>query len=76
MSYDRSSFDILGLYVYQWFAPRTRFMLTGGPSGPLRTRYLISSHSWPARHPDIRVAGVWRDPNRDQMIYRVVGSSP
>ena len=76
VSYDRSSSDIIGLYAYQWFAPHTRFMLTGGPSGPLRTRYLISSHSWPAKHPGVPVQVVWRDPNRDQVIYRVVGSSP
>ncbi len=76
VSYDRNSEDLIGLYAYQWFAPHTRFVLTGGPSGPLRTRYLISSHSWPARHPGIRVDEVWRDPNRDQVIYRVGGSSP
>jgi hypothetical protein len=76
VSYDRHSQDIIGLYAYQWFAPHTRFVLTGGPSGPLRTRYLIASHRWPARHPGIRVDEVWRDPNRDQVIYRVVGSSP
>ncbi len=76
VSYDRASADIIGLYAYQWFAPHTRFVLTGGASGPLRTRYLIGSRSWPARHPGIRVEAVWRDPNRDQVIYRVVGSIP
>ncbi len=76
VSYDRNSEDLIGLYAYQWFAPHTRFVLTAGPSGELRTRYLISSGSWPARHPGVRVAAVWRDPNRDQVIYRIVGSSP
>ena len=36
VSYDRGSYDLIGLYVYQWFAPHTRFVLYAASSGPPR----------------------------------------
>ena len=76
VSYDRGSYDLIGLYVYQWFAPHTRFVLYAASSGPPRGRYLISSRAFPAKHPAIRVRELWRDPTRDQVVYRVLGQSP
>jgi len=70
IAYDRSAYDVIGLFVYQWYLPHTRFVLypgTGRPPAP----YVISSTDWARRHRGVPARVVWRDPGRDQAIFRL-----
>jgi len=68
VAYDRRGYDVIGLYVYQWFLPRSRFELYGGAGVP-RAPFVVSDRSWARRHPDARARIAWRDPGRDQAIF-------
>jgi hypothetical protein len=69
LAYDTSRYDVIGLYVYQWFLPHTRFTLYSGSGSP-PARYVVSAASWQRLHPQARAVQVWRDPGRDQEILR------
>jgi hypothetical protein len=74
IAYDTSAYDVIGLYVYQWFLPHDRFVLYSGAGIP-HTPYVISSRSWPRRHPGAGARAVWRDPGRDQVLFRLPSGS-
>jgi hypothetical protein len=69
LAYDTSRYDVIGLYVYQWFLPHTRFTLYSGSGSP-PARYVVSAASWQRLHPLARAVMVWRDRGRDQEILR------
>jgi hypothetical protein len=70
IAYDMSEYDVIGLFVYQWYLPRTHFVLYSGASRP-PTPYVVSSTGWARRHPRAPAHAVWRDPGRDQAIFRL-----
>ena len=68
LAYDRGRYDVIGLYVYQWFMPHTRFRLYSGSSVPDEPT-ILSDGSWSRRHPVASTRALWRDPGRDQEIF-------
>jgi hypothetical protein len=70
IAYDLSAYDVIGLYVYQWFLPHDTFVLYSGARLP-QTAYVVSSRSWPRRHPGVTVRAVWRDPGHDQVLFQL-----
>ena len=55
-----------GLYVYQWFASKARFVLFSGSSGRPPSRFVISSPGWGAGHRRLQPAALWNDAGRDR----------
>jgi hypothetical protein len=70
IAYDRSAYDVIGLFVYQWYLPHTRFVLYSGTGRP-PAQYVISSAGWARRHRGVPAHAVWRDPGRNQLIFRL-----
>jgi hypothetical protein len=71
VAYDTSHVDPLAVKVYQWFLPDTRFELFEGrasrPSAPL----FFSTSEWSRKHSEPPAKDLWRDPGRDQVLWRV-----
>jgi hypothetical protein len=61
-----------GVYVYQWFMPRARFILFSSTAGNPPARYVISSRAWGRLHSRLGARPIWTDPGRDHTLFRLV----
>jgi hypothetical protein len=70
VAYDTSHLDPLAVKAYQWFLPDTRFELfdahASNPPAPL----FFSTSAWSREHRDLPAQILWRDPGRDQVLWR------
>jgi hypothetical protein len=72
VGYDGAHTDFDGQFIYRWFV--TGAVLTRFERGqPSPSRYVISAGSWPREHPQTLAAPLWRDPARDQVLFRLGG---
>jgi hypothetical protein len=64
-----------GLWIYQWFAPHTTFVLFSGRSSRPPSRLVISSSQWARTHPRLHAKPVWidrsHDPDRNLELFRL-----
>jgi hypothetical protein len=71
VAYDRDRQDDTGIWVYQWFMPRTRVLVFWSSREQPPARYIISSKGWQRDHPGQSATALWLDPNRDQALWRL-----
>jgi hypothetical protein len=76
IGYDLSHEHVVGLFVYQYALPEARFvMLRDRDRPPSDLRLIFSSSQWPqAERAGARI--VWRDPHREQALWRWPDSPP
>ena len=69
IDYDQRNATFDGQFIYPWFATGSTIVTTTRrvPTG----RYLISSDVWNRAHPTLAATAVWRDPARDQTLWRI-----
>jgi hypothetical protein len=60
-----------GLWVYQWFASDSRFVLFSGSSEFPPARFVLSSPAWAAAHARLRPTALWTDRSRDRVLFRL-----
>lgn len=60
-----------GLWVYQWFLPRTRVLLFSRTSAALPSRLVIAAPQWAAAHRRLRPTLLWRDDGRRRALFSV-----
>jgi hypothetical protein len=71
VAYDADHYDVLGLYPPQWLLPETSFELFHGDHRPPPSRYVLGTASWNAEHPRQPATAIWRDADRDQVLWRL-----
>jgi hypothetical protein len=70
VGYDLDGFDHIAVKAYQWAMPQTRFVLfESGEQAPPATLFFGSAELSGAARRGARI--VWRDPARDQVLWRV-----
>jgi hypothetical protein len=70
VGYDLDHDDLMG-GVYQWFLWDTRVVPFSGRGQVPPSPYLISSGRWPKEHPGRPATALWKDPARDQTLWRL-----
>jgi hypothetical protein len=63
------------VWVYQWFASKTRLVLFSGSAGRPPARLVFSSSAWAGEHPRLHATPLWDDASRDATLYRL-GPAP
>ncbi len=71
IAYDRAHDDGVSFFVYQWWLPHARFAAFDGRSQPPPSRFVFSSSDWTREHPDRPARALWRDPGRDQTLWKL-----
>jgi hypothetical protein len=69
IGYDRRHATFDGQFIYRWFATDATLASSNRDQPP--GRLLISSGAWNRDHPTVAAHVVWRDPARDQTLWRV-----
>jgi 4-amino-4-deoxy-L-arabinose transferase-like glycosyltransferase len=70
IAYDLDAYDTIGLYVTQWFLPDSHLLLFEDGSQRPPSRYVISGGAWGREHRGAAKL-LWRDPGRDQGLWRI-----
>jgi hypothetical protein len=71
VAYDLGHYDAIGLFVTQWFLPRTSVSLLHGSRVQPRSGYVLSSLRWPREHRESRATRLWVDEGRDQALWKL-----
>jgi hypothetical protein len=75
-AYDLAHYDVIGLYVVQWFLPHTRLELFDGSRQQPPSRYVLSGGAWANQHPTGNPLALWRARGRDEVLWRLDASHP
>ncbi|HWD63594.1 MAG TPA: hypothetical protein VG405_00345 [Solirubrobacteraceae bacterium] len=68
IDYDLANYDVIGLYVTQWFLPHTHVMLINGSHfNPADAFVFAAGNRSSTAHPGYSI--VWRDAGRDQVLW-------
>src|SRR5262249_54906880 len=70
LAYDLAHYDVIGLYVPQWFLPNTRIELFNSAHRVSPSRYVLSGGAWGSRRASRGARVLWRDQGRDQVIWQ------
>jgi hypothetical protein len=68
---DRSRDEFIGGLKYSWFLTGPVLVKFHGRSAAPPSRYVISSAAWARTHPAYPATALWRDPARDQTLWRL-----
>jgi hypothetical protein len=71
VSYDLAHYDVIGLYVNQWFLPDTEVELFNGNRQPPGARYVISGSSWNREHPRTPGRPLWGEAGKNQVLWKL-----
>jgi hypothetical protein len=69
VAYDLGHFDHVAVKVYQWFMPRTRFVLFDGRREAPPTAVFFSARTLSGKPARGRHERIWVDPGRDQALW-------
>jgi hypothetical protein len=63
----RATFD--GQFIYPWFA-KDAVVVSSTRAVPAE-RFVVSSEGWSREHPTLGATAIWKDPARDQALWRI-----
>lgn len=71
VGFDTAPDDRFAVKAYQWFLPHTTFALFDAGQTPPPAPLFFSTKAWSHEHPGTPAAILWRDPGRDQVLWRL-----